>query len=169
MTRNPRWRGRSRSPLRFFAHNVLRDNRGSPAIEFGLLAPILMLLLLGVVDFGRAYWDQVQVTAAAQAGAGYAVKSGFDATSIANAVTSGGPAAIQASPAPTESCGCPNATSGITSASGTPPNCTGICASGGSPGTYVTVNSQVSFTTLFPWPGLPRPTPLTSTTTVRIQ
>lgn len=168
MSRNTRHRGRSASKQRIFAVEVLGDTRGNPAVEFGLLAPILMLVALGVLDFGRAYWDQTQVAAAAQAGASYAVDSGFSASAIANAITSGGPAAIQASPAPTEFCGCPNSTQGVTTASGTPPSCVVPCSGGATPGTYVTVNAQLSFTSIFPWPGLARPTPLASSTTVRI-
>lgn len=166
---NAKNRRHGTSKRRIFVQDVLRDSRGNPAIEFGLLAPILMLLLLGVLDFGTGFWDQTQVTAAAQAGASYAVNSGFNATGIANAVASGGPAAIQASPAPTEFCGCPNSTQGVAAASGTPPTCTSTCSDGTTAGTYATVNAKLSFTTIFPWPGLPRPTLLTSTTIVRLQ
>jgi Flp pilus assembly protein TadG len=169
MTRNPGWRRRNGSTLLLLAHDVMRDNRGTPAIEFGLIAPVLMVLLLGVVDFGMAFWDQLQVNAAVQAGASYAVNSGFNATDIANAVTNGGPSTLAATPAPTQFCGCPSATGGVTTASGTPPTCTGTCASGGSPGIYVTVNADLSYTSIFPWPGLSRPTALISSTTVRLQ
>ena len=134
MSRNESWRRRSRSTPGSFAQDFLRDNRGTPAIEFGLIAPVLGLLFLGVVDFGMGYWDQLQVTGAAQAGAAYAVTNGFDATKISNAVTSGGPAALQATPAPTQFCGCPSATVGVTASAGTPPTCNGVCASGGTAG-----------------------------------
>jgi Flp pilus assembly protein TadG len=168
MSRNTRSRLRNRSTLSFFVRDFCRDVRGTPAIEFGLIAPILGLLLLGVADFGRGYWDQLQVTGAAQAGASYAVNSGFSATGVANAVTNGS-TTITATPVPTQFCGCPNVTAGVTSSAGTPPTCTGTCTGGGTAGVYTTVNAQLSFTTIFPWPGLPRPTLLQATTTARLQ
>jgi Flp pilus assembly protein TadG len=36
------------------------------AVEFALLAPILVLLVLGIVEFGRAYNAQIQLTNAAR-------------------------------------------------------------------------------------------------------
>jgi len=42
---------------------------GAAAVEFALLAPVLLLLLVGIVEFGRVYNAQVTVTAAAREGA----------------------------------------------------------------------------------------------------
>ena len=42
---------------------------GAAAVEFALLAPVLLLLLIGIVEFGRVYNAQVTVTAAAREGA----------------------------------------------------------------------------------------------------
>lgn len=39
------------------------------AVEFALLAPILIMLLLGIMEFGRAYNVQVSLTNAAREGA----------------------------------------------------------------------------------------------------
>jgi Flp pilus assembly protein TadG len=33
-----------------------RDVRGTSAIEFALLAPVFLLMLFGLIDFGRACW-----------------------------------------------------------------------------------------------------------------
>lgn len=49
--------------------NNLRSERGSVAVEFALILPILIALLLGIVEFGRAYNAQITVTAAAREGA----------------------------------------------------------------------------------------------------
>ena len=45
------------------------DDRGIVLIEFVLIAPILMMLLLGIVEFGQYYNQRVQVTGAARDGA----------------------------------------------------------------------------------------------------
>lgn len=46
-----------------------QSERGSVAVEFALILPVLVALLLGVVEFGRAYNAQITVTAAAREGA----------------------------------------------------------------------------------------------------
>lgn len=43
-----------------------RSERGAVAVEFALVLPILVALLLGIVEFGRAYNAQVTVTHAAR-------------------------------------------------------------------------------------------------------
>lgn len=40
--------------------------RGAVAVEFALLVPILVMLLLGIMEFGRAYNAQVTLTNAAR-------------------------------------------------------------------------------------------------------
>ncbi|MET4144053.1 TadE/TadG family type IV pilus assembly protein [Arthrobacter sp. UYCo732] len=47
----------------------LRSERGSVAVEFALILPILVAVLLGIMEFGRAYNAQITVTAAAREGA----------------------------------------------------------------------------------------------------
>ena len=42
--------------------------RGAVAVEFALLAPVLILLLLGIMEFGRAYNVQISLTNAAREG-----------------------------------------------------------------------------------------------------
>ena len=46
-----------------------RRDRGAAAVEFALVVPLLLILLLGTVEFGRAYNAQISVTAAAREGA----------------------------------------------------------------------------------------------------
>lgn len=42
--------------------------RGAVAVEFALLVPVLVLLILGIMEFGRAYNAQVALTNAAREG-----------------------------------------------------------------------------------------------------
>jgi Flp pilus assembly protein TadG len=44
-------------------------DRGATAVEFALLLPVLLLLLFGVIDFGRALNAQITLTQAAREGA----------------------------------------------------------------------------------------------------
>lgn len=50
-----------------------RGSHGQSLVEFALLLPVLTWVLLGVVDFGRLYYDYVTVTNASRVGAMYAM------------------------------------------------------------------------------------------------
>jgi Flp pilus assembly protein TadG len=43
-----------------------RNERGAVAVEFALLLPILVTLLIGIMEFGMFYSAQISVTAAAR-------------------------------------------------------------------------------------------------------
>ena len=45
-----------------------RSERGAVAVEFAILAPILIMLLMGIMEFGRAYNAQASLSAAAREG-----------------------------------------------------------------------------------------------------
>ncbi len=46
----------------------LRSDSGAVAVEFALVMVPLLLILLGIIDFGRAFTNQLAVTAAAREG-----------------------------------------------------------------------------------------------------
>ncbi|NMR29402.1 TadE/TadG family type IV pilus assembly protein [Crystallibacter degradans] len=49
-----------------------KSENGAAAVEFALVLPLLLLALLGVIEFGRAYNVQISLTQAAREGARYA-------------------------------------------------------------------------------------------------
>ena len=51
----------------------VQGDRGAAAVEAALILPVLLLLICGVVDLGRALHAQITVTAAAREGARAAV------------------------------------------------------------------------------------------------
>ena len=53
---------------RRMARRAPRD-RGAAAVEFALLLPMLLLLVFGIIDFGRALNAQITITQAAREGA----------------------------------------------------------------------------------------------------
>jgi Flp pilus assembly protein TadG len=69
--------------------NPLRVSQtGQSALEFALVAPVLILLMLVVVDFGRFFYVDIAVHSAARAGAQYGSQSyasAADATGMTNA------------------------------------------------------------------------------------
>ena len=46
-----------------------RNERGAAAVEFALVVPLLVLLLMGIAEFGRAYYLQTTLSGAAREGA----------------------------------------------------------------------------------------------------
>jgi len=48
--------------------NRLRDERGASAVEFAFLLPILVVLVLGIAEFGHAFQVQGTLSAAAREG-----------------------------------------------------------------------------------------------------
>ncbi len=48
---------------------VARDHTGAVLVEFTILAPVLVLMLLGVLQFGLLYYYRISVTSAAVVGA----------------------------------------------------------------------------------------------------
>jgi Flp pilus assembly protein TadG len=53
-------------------HRTARNrsgDRGAAAVEFALLLPLLLLLVFGIIDFGRALNAQITLTQAAREGA----------------------------------------------------------------------------------------------------
>lgn len=60
--------------------------RGQAMVEFALVLPILLIILLGIMEFGLVFHEYLVVTHAAREGARVAVLGGTD-TEISSAVT----------------------------------------------------------------------------------
>jgi Flp pilus assembly protein TadG len=156
--------GKMRSCLSRLTGSLYRATSGALAVEFALIAPILLLIMVASVDLGMGLYTRMQVQNAAQAGVEYAIAHGFAATAISSAVTSATSlSGIEAAPAPSEFCGCPTA-SGVTTAT-----CGSTCSGGIGAGTYVTVTAQATYTTVVPFPLFPDSYSFTEASTVRIQ
>ena len=161
-----------------------RAEEGVSAIEFAIIAPMVALLVIGVMDIASGLWEQMQVSNAAQAGAFYASLNGWNATTsavesaVTNATTltvtsqlsSSTSSACQTTATTTAFsqtiwCGCPNTSSGPSSAT-----CGATCSDGSEAGHYVTVCAQAPYSAIggLTIPGITLPTTLTGTSYARI-
>jgi Flp pilus assembly protein TadG len=167
----------------------LIGNSGNALIEFALVAPILVLLLLNLFDFSSLIWSRMQTDYAAQMGAQAALKtcaggalpamtsgncSGLN-TAIANAIhgTSLGSGVSLASGYPTETYYCVSGTAlqsvGTYSSPPSPFDCSAAGNSAVVPGDYVTVEVSYSYTPTFTGLSLASSQTLTSTALERLQ
>lgn len=140
------------------------DARGVAAIEFGIMVPLLSLMVISVTDIGLAIYRKMQVENAAQAGVEYAIARGFDSNAISTAVVGATNSnAISASPGPIKFCGCATASgvSGMT--------CGGTCPGGKLAGTYTIVSAQGSYSTIINYQIVPNSYVISTQSTARLQ
>jgi Flp pilus assembly protein TadG len=130
--------------LRFWA---ARDGLG--AIEFAFVAPVLAAMLLGILDFGMAYWEKMEVANAADAGAQWGMTNTYNQSSITTVATSATNLPLPSSNvSPSNPCGCASE-SGVAIYA-----CAATCPDGSTPKSYVVVNTHICYSTIFRWPGL---------------
>lgn len=75
----------------------MTDCRGQAIVEFALILPVFLLILMGVIEFGRVYNETLIVTAAAREGARTASVKGDGKAAALNAasvINRGGLAAV---------------------------------------------------------------------------
>ncbi len=73
--------GRTRRILRGMAARLTVCRRGAAAVEFALIAPVLLAGLTGVANYGIAMHDKMELVSAARSGAQLAIFNGTNTTS----------------------------------------------------------------------------------------
>jgi Flp pilus assembly protein TadG len=155
---------------------------GSAIIEFTLLAPLLVVMSIYTMDFGLAFYTQMRLQNAAQAGVDWAIANHiFNNGSITAAAINAAnnqPNNMNVSVSagyPIEQCGCPSST-GVTLTANTAPAPCPLCNTlvGGitvtsDGGLYVTVQTEATYNSLTGYGLFSNATPLTAKATTRIQ
>ena len=129
-----------------------------------LVLPVLFLLLMGVVDFGRAYYLAIEVSQAAHTSALYGSQNPSDITGMQNAAVADAPDVpnfTASSVVATSGCECSDGSSPVANCA-TNPSCGGMITV-----SYVQVNTSVSYSALFPYPGIPSPLTLRGSARMR--
>jgi Flp pilus assembly protein TadG len=139
--------------------------RGQALIELALALPVLLLLTVGIIEFGRVAYYSIEVSDAARVGAQYGAQSMADAANIINITqaiqndTQDVPGGINP-PTASLSCVCPGSGS-----------VAGACPAAGCtyPIVYVTVTTTYPLNTLFQYPGIPTTFNLTGVSIMPVQ
>ena len=136
--------------------------RGSALVEFALMTPFLLILLAGVLDYGRALSKATGVANAARIGAQYgsgSVARSTDTAGIRAAAVNSAPGFSGLSVSSVQSCQCPG---------GTSVSCSGNCGSSKLL-MYVKVTVTAASSAIFSYSGLPFTGNLTRQATMRVQ
>lgn len=83
-----------------------RDRRGVSALEFAVIAPVMVTVMLAAFDFGNAAQQQIALQEAVRSGAAYAQYFPTDKVGIRGAVTGAMPDGWSLSDVPVVSCTC---------------------------------------------------------------
>jgi Flp pilus assembly protein TadG len=142
--------------MREFLFNTVK---GSVAIEFALITPILLILLSGTINFGLILVNQNLLNQSASAGILYAFGNSSNTTLIQNAMSGSTPNLSPLTTTATQFCQCAGANVSCS---------TVTCSDGTTPAAYVSVTAQSQVTPiLFDLFSLPSPFVTTSKGTVR--
>lgn len=140
------------------------DRSGQALLEIGLLLPILLLLLIGVIEVGRAAYASIIVSNAAHAGALYGAQdpaTAADDSGMVQAALNDGQDLSGLSATATHLCTCSTGSSA--------PDCSLSDCSSGRLIEYVQVNTSLVFAPLFHFPGIPTSFNLKGQSVVRVE
>lgn len=166
---------------------------GTAAVELALISPLLLILLAGIIDFARAYDQEIELSSAVAAAAEYALINAAEINSsnaaslaatlsgiVANSngtawagatvtVNDGATSGVSGgTPANANSCWCPTGNAaGWTW--GTATTCGSACAGGTLAGKFVTITGTRAFTAIFGNYGLISNTTFHQSTIVQAQ
>ena len=136
-----------------------RFEAGAALVELAVTMPLLLLVMIGTIDFARVFYMAIELTNAARAGAQYGAANNARASEtppMPNVVAAAYAAAPNISPSAIEaarSCQCaPDDGTGFPYASAV---CTGTCPINQHLVVSVTVTARQTFTTISMFPGIP--------------
>lgn len=141
---------------------LVRSRSGTSVVEFALIAPVFIFLLIGVIEIGRYMFFDILAAHAARAGVQYGAR---DLSTAADASTSGS-ATRSAALQDAQSLSQFNETSTlICTVNGQASTCPSTTANTVPPGLiyYVQVHVWGTFSTLMRYPGLPQTLPVSAT------
>ena len=139
------------------------SRRGGAAIELAVICPLLILLIIGVVDYGRIFYLSVTIANAARAGAEFGAREPATVVDTAAMTAFAKADGQEAAPMRVDSrfyCEC---------GEGVPNNACTLCPGGAAPDVFVEVTASKSVSTFFRYPGLRSSIPIVRTATFRSQ
>jgi len=144
---------------------LCRSERGGALVELAVVLPVLVLIAIGVMDYGRVYYTSVTVANAARAGAEWGAYgkagSSTDDANIQNFAKIEGAEAGTLTVTSSHVCRC--------SPTGGTVSCANSCGGYGAPQVYVTATATKSVALILRYPGLPASVTISRSATFRAQ
>ena len=131
-------------------------------VELAVVLPVLILIAIGVMDYGRVYFTSVAVANAARAGAEWgAADVGHQTqfTNMENFAKLDGAEAAPLTVTASRVCRCGPSTVA----------CSASCGAYGPPRVFISVTASKVVTMLLNWPGLAPTVTVSRTATIRLQ
>ena len=139
--------------IRRLLSRLFNNTQGGSLVELALAVPVLMLLLVGVVDGGRAYYLAVEIAGAAESAAVYGIQNPTDTAGITAAAQAAAPDVPNLTVAtPAYGCECSDGSSYSANCSATP-----SCSSTSNLVYTMTVNVSTNDSLWVPLPAIPSP------------
>ena len=137
-----------------------KNNAGNIAVEMALLAPLLIILLTGMFDFGTAINERMKLTSAVRAGIQYAMHHSADPEIVKQTVLGAlGAESTGTTVTVSQSAEC---------ADGSEVDIDGSCGAA-LKRTFVNISAQRAHETIFNYPAVPAPVSLSATASVRVE
>lgn len=136
----------------------IRTESGVSAVEMALVAPVLMIIFMGLVDYGIAIFSKMELTSSVRSGAQYALINSSNMAAIQTTVSNSSnltPANLSVT-LPYETCECSDGTLDA--------SCSVTC-SANTLRHYVVISATYTYVPFF----LPNDIVLSSSSTIRIQ
>ena len=146
-----------------WARSIEAGRRGQSVIEIALMIPVLIALLVVVSDFARVFYTYIEVGDAARSGAQYGAQNRVTAANYATMQQT----AINAAPDLTGMTAVATSFCTCSDGGGNVP-----CAASGCVTTihvYVQVTTNLTFKTLFLFPGIPSLIPLQGVSVIQVK
>lgn len=133
-----------------------RCERGVSAVEMALISPVLLIVFLGLMDYGIAVFDKMELNSSVRSGSQHALINSASLTAIQTTVIGSSNLGLTTSDVTvTSTCECSD---------GSSVSCAGVCASGNIRN-YITITAAYSYVPIF----LPGNLDFSSTSIIRVQ
>lgn len=135
-----------------------RDDRGTAAVEFALVLSLVSLMLIGVADFGLAFYRSIQISDAVNYATTYKLNNPGAALADVEQKATDALAGLDALTVTASlTCSCDHAAQTCSAAN--------EAACGGVWREFIVVNASASVDPILSWPGIPDPIPISAEST----
>ena len=136
------------------------DRSGNMLVELAFVAPFIVAVTLGVVDFGRGMYASMSLRSAARVGAEYVSRTGDANGAIAVVASAANLKPEGLVVTPVVFCECDG---------GSPQTCGTPCPDGTGARRFISITTRQPFSTLVPYPLVPNPMNLSGQAILRVQ